>query len=69
MVPSVTGVTKSNRLLVLIGELVRTFKPVAAVFETRVVKSSALKVEAGCKVLTAVFGATFVKMVNAVVRK
>ena len=47
--PSVTGVTKSNRLLVLIGELVRTFQPVAAgtVFETRVVKSSALKVEAG----------------------
>ena len=47
--PSVTGVTKSNRLLVLIGELVRTFKSVAAeaVFETRVVKSSALKVEAG----------------------
>ena len=38
-------------------------------FETRVVKSSALKVEAGCKVLTAVFGPTFVKVVNAVLGK
>ena len=68
MEPSVTGVTKSNPLLVLIDAPLRTFKPVAAgdVFETRVVKSLSLKVKAGCKVLTALVAATFAKVVNAV---